>query len=121
MFEVVDMSLSASSELRRETRVPHKMKVNFQCEENFLIEYSSNLSQNGIYLTCKRPLSPGTRLELQFKVEEKSRPHFVSVLGEVIWINNSDKNESGMGIRFINLDEISKEKIQNLIRRIAVL
>jgi uncharacterized protein (TIGR02266 family) len=115
------MNAALNYDHRRETRIPHKMKVNFKCEDNFLIEYSGNLSQNGIYLICKRPLSPGTRLELQFKLGGKSKNHRVCVLGEVIWINNSDQIERGMGIRFINLDEISKEKIHRLIRRIAVL
>ncbi|MFH1728208.1 MAG: TIGR02266 family protein [Pseudomonadota bacterium] len=123
------MVKNRDSDKRETTRVPVKLRVDYKCKDNFLFEFSSNLSQNGIFVTTNKPLDPGTRLDVQFKLEaDMSDAHTVNALGEVIWVNiPKDKKgkaldgQVGMGIRFLNLDELSKDKIKALVKRIAVL
>ena len=121
------MPLAPKKKLRKDNRVELQLMVDYKCEDNFLFEYSSNLSQNGIFLLTQKPLSPGTRLELRFDIEDQSdAPYTIKVLGEVIWVNvlktrKSSADQVGMGIKFVNLDAVSKEKIRALVKRIAIL
>jgi uncharacterized protein (TIGR02266 family) len=111
------------NEKRKEKRIPIKLRVDYQCKDNYLFTYSKNLSKNGIFITTKDPLSPGTKLELQFTLSEPKKN--INVLGEVIWINEKNKNDPhnqpGMGIKFVNLDIASKDLIEAEIKRVAVL
>jgi len=100
------------------------MKVDWQAEGNFLFENATNISEHGIFIETKKPLDPGTKLNLQFKIPDSKTN--VEVLGEVIWTNpvrpEAGKNHNpGMGVRFVNLSEIDRETILSLIKRLAVL
>ena len=113
----------SKNELRGSRRVPVKLKVDCQCEGNFLFEDATNISEHGIFIETKDPMSPGTMIDLQFTLPEDERA--IEVLGEVIWVNpirpDTKNHNPGMGIRFVNLAEIDKEKVLLLIKRIAVL
>jgi uncharacterized protein (TIGR02266 family) len=113
-----------SKEQRGTQRVPIKLKVDCQYEGNFLFENAINISEHGIFIETREPMPAGTMIDLQFKLDEGDRA--VEVLGEVIWINpvrpEGEKNHNpGMGIRFVNMKEIDKERVLSLIKRIAVL
>ncbi len=109
-------------EQRKTKRVPIRLRVDYQCKDNYLFEYSSNLSEHGIFITTANPLQPGTKLELQFSINEgKDEIH---TTGEVIWVNkptHDSSSNAGMGVRFLDIDDDSQEKLKNLIKRIAVL
>ena len=68
-------------------------------------------------------MSPGTMIDLQFTLPDTEKA--IEVLGEVIWTNpvrpDAKNHNPGMGIRFVNMAEIDKEKVLTLIKRIAVL
>ena len=112
-----------TTEKRKEHRIPIKLRVDYQDRDNYLFTYSRNLSKNGIFITTKNPLIPGTKLELQFTLSEPKK--MIKVLGEVIWINETNhkdpENQPGMGIKFINLDLASRDQIEANLKRIAVL
>ncbi|HLG19904.1 MAG TPA: TIGR02266 family protein [Bdellovibrionota bacterium] len=114
----------SESEQRGSKRIPVKLKVDCQCEGNFLFENATNISEHGIFIETTEPMSAGTMVDLQFTLPEERKA--VEVLGEVIWTNpvrpNRQQNHNpGMGIRFVNMKEVDKEKILTLIKRIAVL
>lgn len=110
---------------RQDERVPIKLRVDCKCKDNYVFEYSKNLSQSGIYLTTKKPLPPGTKINLQFSIDPDKKKE-INILGQVIWVNKPTNTQDptfqpGMGIKFINTDEKTKDSIKNLIKRIAVL
>ena len=114
----------SSSEQRGAQRVHVKLKVDWQCEGNFLFENATNISEHGIFIQTEKPMAAGTMIDLQFKIPHS--PKQIEVLGEVIWINPVRTDASanynpGMGIRFVNLKEIDRDTILSLIKRIAVL
>jgi len=115
---------STESEHRQSPRVPIKLKVDCQCEGNFLFENATNISEHGIFIETDSPMDKGTVIDLQFTLPDNEQK--IEVRGEVIWTNPlrpapKDNHNPGMGIRFVNLKEIDKETILSLIKRIAVL
>jgi type IV pilus assembly protein PilZ len=112
------------SEKRKTKRVDLMLKVDCQYEGNFLFENATNISEHGIFIETREPKLPGTMINLRFQLPEGEKR--IDVLGEVIWVNpyrpGSGKDYNpGMGIRFVNLNEIDKDKILTLVKRIAVL
>ncbi|MFH1263320.1 MAG: TIGR02266 family protein [Pseudomonadota bacterium] len=113
-----------SKEKRLSRRVPTKFKVDWKSEGTFLYENATNISEHGIFIETDKPMDPGTMIELQFTSPDTEKK--IEVLGEVAWANplrpqKKDNYNPGMGIRFVNLNEIDKEMILSLIKRIAVL
>ena len=112
--------MTKAKELREGQRFPFRIRVDYKSKEIFLFEYSENLSTSGIFLNTPEPLVPGTHLELQFTPE--GGDEIISVAGEVIWVNaGKDSTKPGMGIKFVDINKRTREKITNLVRRLAVL
>jgi uncharacterized protein (TIGR02266 family) len=112
------------NERRTTKRAALKLKVDCEYEGNFLFENATNISEHGIFIETDEPHQPGTAINLQFEIPEIKKK--INVKGEVIWINparpGADKNYNpGMGIKFLNLKENDRDKILNLVKRIAVL
>ena len=72
-------------EQRESNRVPVNIRVDYACADNYLFEFSSNLSANGIFIKTDSPLEPGTRLTLHFSINEGKDE--IKSSGEVMWVN----------------------------------
>lgn len=112
------------SEKRKHHRLPLKFKVDWKSEGHFLFENATNISEHGIFIETNEPMPPGTPVELQFTLPNTSKK--IEVRGQVIWVNPvrkpTDLNHNpGMGVRFENLNEIDRDTILALVKRIAVL
>lgn len=107
-------------EKRREARVPIQLQVDVELpNEHYLFEYSSNLSQNGIFIHTLEPLNPGTPVSMAFSLPDQT---LIRTRGEVIWCNDEeDDEEPGMGIKFIGLSEADRENILNALKKLAIL
>ena len=109
---------------RTTKRIPIDLQVDYEYEGNFLFENATNISEHGIFIETTSPQQPGTSVKLQFKLPASEKK--IEVLGEVIWVNphragaSKDYNP-GMGIKFVNLKEVDRDKILSLVKRIAVL
>lgn len=86
--------------------------------DHYLFEYSSNLSQSGIFIHTHEPLSPGTHVHMAFALPDQ---HEIRTRGEVIWVNDDDEAEPGMGIKFMGLNLEDRERILTAIKKIAIL
>ncbi len=77
---------------------------------------ASNVSRDGIFIKTTQPLDKGKKMTLEFDIKnEKIRVEE----GEVIWtksIDHVDESDAGMGIRFNNLSEGSRKKIESFIQ-----
>ncbi len=105
---------------RREPRIPIQLKVDIESpNDHYLFEYSSNLSQSGIFIHTHEPLEPGTLVNIQFALPESE---LIRTRGEVIWVNDEEEGEEpGMGIKFIGLSEPDRETILNALKKLAIL
>jgi uncharacterized protein (TIGR02266 family) len=105
---------------RREPRIPIQLKVDIESpNDHYLFEYSSNLSQSGIFIHTADPLEPGTLVNMQFALPESA---LIRCRGEVIWVNDEEEGEEpGMGIKFIGLADEDRESILNALKKLAIL
>jgi len=100
-------------------RVPINLKVDVEYpNQHYLFEYSTNLSQSGIFIHTDDPLEPGTLVHLAFSLPDQ---HMIRTRGEVIWVNEDDESEAGMGVKFRGLSLEDRERILTAIKKIAIL
>jgi uncharacterized protein (TIGR02266 family) len=105
---------------RLEPRIPIQLKVDIESSnEHYLFEYSSNLSQSGIFIQTEDPLEPGTLVNIQFQLPDQT---LIRTRGEVMWKNDEEEEpESGMGVKFLGLKEDDRDHILNVLKKLAIL
>lgn len=117
-----DSTGPVASERRACPRVLVDLEVDYASEDNFLFAYITDISATGIFIRTTTPEPAGTHLNLRF---EDGLDSF-ELEGEVIWVNAyrpgaPDNLDPGMGVRFANLDDETKHRLYDLVRRIAYL
>lgn len=103
---------------RTKPRVPIATKVHLEFEKfsGFITEYSSNISEGGIFIKMNDPKPPGSIVSFEFKLSDNFK--LIQGIGEVVWSRertDSDDRPAGMGIRFQDLDSQSRELIRTMI------
>ncbi len=87
--------------------------------DHYLFEYSSNLSDNGIFIQTEDPLNPGTEVTIQFALPDE---HLIRTRGQVVWVTMEEEgHESGMGIKFLGLKAEDRNRILAAIKKLAIL
>ncbi|HET9225273.1 MAG TPA: TIGR02266 family protein [Thermoanaerobaculia bacterium] len=107
-----------SSVPRDSRRVPIATKVAFKFDRfsGFISEYSANISPTGLFITTNTPEPPGSVLDFEFQLGDGF--DLIRGKGEVVWIRaiaEGPSRPAGMGIRFIELSEGSKELIYRIV------
>jgi uncharacterized protein (TIGR02266 family) len=103
---------------RDSRRVPLAAKVAFKFDRfsGFISEFSQNISPTGMFITTKTPESPGNLLDFEFRLGDGFE--IIQGKGEVVWtraIAEGPNRPPGMGIRFLDLSEGSKELIYRIV------
>jgi uncharacterized protein (TIGR02266 family) len=103
---------------RDSRRVPIETRVQFTFDRfsGFILEYSSNISPGGMFLKTKAPLPLGKTLDFEFSMGDGYE--LIKGRGEVVWSRQEDDGPTrpaGMGIRFLELSEGSKELIYRMV------
>jgi uncharacterized protein (TIGR02266 family) len=103
-------------ERRRHARTPLSLLVQFRFNtfEDFLAEYSVNLSPGGIFLRTDEPRALGSIVYLQFSLKDGSR--LIEGMGRVVRVNPPGEaaRTAGMGVEFLNFDEESMALIDEI-------
>jgi uncharacterized protein (TIGR02266 family) len=107
-----------SSVPRDSRRVPIAAKVAFKFERfsGFISEYSANISPTGMFITTNKPEPPGSVLDFEFQLGDGF--DLIRGKGEVVWIRavaEGPSRPAGIGIRFLELSEGSKELIYRIV------
>lgn len=120
MMDRMKSSKAKTFEKRKEARIPVQLKVDVESPNNhYLFEYSSNLSQNGIFIQTPEPLPPGVQVNIQFALPNN---YMIRTRGEVIWVNfEEDDEEPGMGVKFMGLQQEDRDMILNSLKKLAIL
>lgn len=114
-------AIARALDKRREPRIPIQLKVDVESPNNhYLFEYSTNLSQNGIFIQTMDPEQPGTLVNIQFSLPDN---HIIRTRGEVIWVNSVEEveDEPGMGIKFIGISNDDRDSILAALKKLAIL
>ncbi len=100
-------------------RIPVQLKVDIEAsEQHYLFEISSNLSATGIFIHTEDPLEPGTHINLQFRLPDDC---LIRTRGEVMWSNDVDDDEPGMGVKFLSMTRDDRHRILSVIKKLAIL
>ncbi len=114
-------SEGSASDRRAADRVDVVWSVDCETEDTFLYASITNISELGIFVSTREPLSVGTRLTLRFAPPGAREPFVLA--GVVQWVNAvkvlAENLNPGMGIRFVDLGAGDRERIVDAIRTIA--
>ena len=103
---------------RRHERAPLSLLVQYRSDtfEEFLAEYSADLSAGGMFIRTDTPREEGALIFLQFWLNDGSK--LIEVLGRVVRVNPpGDPNRvAGMGVEFVNVDEPSLALIEEIVQ-----
>ncbi len=105
------MARIRSVEKRITSRVPIRVLVEYTSIDDFLADYTSNVSLGGMFIGTDQPLPIGTRFRLRFRLPERAKT--VETFGEVRWvIPVGESTDAGMGIRFDELAPTDQKAIE---------
>ncbi len=106
-----------SNDERREKRVQASLRVRYKSATvtEFIEKHSHDISPGGVFIRSQKPLSRGSLLKIDFRLEDDSA--VILGVGRVVWTRDesTEGKPAGMGIKFIRLDENSKNNIQKII------
>ncbi len=89
------------------------VKLPFHTQEEFIKSYGQNISRGGIYLRSKALKPPGTTIKLDIKLQ--SGEMLLHATTVVAWVTGTKgQGVSGMGLKFVKLDEASQKFIDSL-------
>jgi uncharacterized protein (TIGR02266 family) len=101
---------------RKHPRTPLSLLVQYRFNsfEDFLAEYSLDISPGGMFIRTDVPNEMGSMIYLQFQLQDGSK--LIEGLGRVVWVTEpgTANKVAGMGIEFVNFDDESMTLIQEI-------
>src|SRR5947209_4290275 len=95
------------------TAVALLVQYRFDSFDDFVAEYSVDLSPGGIFIRTDAPPDLGTVVHLQFSLKDGSR--LIEGLGKVVRIRTAAEGvQPGMGIEFTQFDDESLALVQQI-------
>jgi len=89
------------------------LKVRGEDNRGVFFGYAKTISRGGMFISSVNPRKMAEEFEITFKLDEKQGRE-IKCRAVVVWIREYDslvKQEPGMGIKFIDLDEATKDEI----------
>ncbi len=116
--EILTVPLDASGLERRKTnRAELVVRVDYQTVDELFSEFARNINEGGIFVETETPHGVGTSVDLQFKLPGSEEP--VRITGTVMHLSPGGPGEpSGMGIEFSKLDTSSRDRINDMVRKL---
>ena len=96
--------------------VDSQVVLKFDHFGGFFIDYAANLSLKGIFIKTDDPKPAGSIFIFEIWLGDERR--LVHGIGEVVWVRRSEEGinrPAGMGIRYLKLDEESRQVIHRII------
>lgn len=109
-----DNSSSSHEERRTAQRIGVEMWVEESTERELYFQRSANISTGGIFLERTIPHPKGTIVSLRFTLPDDSSP--INVKGEIVNVGELS-SELGMGIKFLELSQEDRLRIETYIER----
>ncbi|MFH2010525.1 MAG: TIGR02266 family protein [bacterium] len=104
---------------RQHLRVRLPLQVAYRSTGSFLVSYSVDLSQGGLFLETTRPREVGTELDLRLAIPGAEED--VRLRGVVQWIRTESAHGQppGMGIEFQDVEQSCGKLIDSLIKHFS--
>ncbi len=108
------VSTPSGAERRKSPRADCVVAVDYGTVDDFFSEFARNINEGGLFVETEKPHAIGTLVSLQFRIPGTDEP--VESSGRVVRIASGSDGPPGMGIEFENLDDGSRQKINELVR-----
>src|SRR5580698_47317 len=101
------------------SRGPTNLRIKFRSAglEQFIERYAVDVSRGGIFIRTREPLAVGTRLKLEFQLQDAAP--LLAGEGTVVWIREHDQTREnvtpGMGVRFDKLTPESQPTLEKIL------
>jgi uncharacterized protein (TIGR02266 family) len=91
------------------------IQYRFDTFDEFMAEYSIDLSVGGMFIKTQKPHDLGSFVYLQFALKDGSR--IIEGLGRVMRVNppGDPDHVAGMGVEFVNFDAESMQLIEEIV------
>ncbi|MBW2701041.1 MAG: TIGR02266 family protein [Deltaproteobacteria bacterium] len=102
---------------RRYPRAPVSLLIQYRFDtlEDFLAEYSTDVSIGGMFIRTQDVREEGSLIYLQFCLRDGAK--LIEGLGRVVRINPATDDEpGGMGVEFVNFDDESMKLIAQIVK-----
>ena len=89
------------------------LKVRGEDNRGVFFGYAKTISRGGMFISSVNPRKMAEEFEITFKLDEKQGRE-IKCRAVVVWIREYDslvKQEPGMGIKFIDLNEAARDRI----------
>lgn len=93
------------------------LKVKGEDQKGVFFGYCKTVSRGGMFITSVNPRKLGEEFEITFRLT--GEPRDIKCKCAVVWVREYDsltKQEPGMGIKFLDLDENVRDRIENWIK-----
>ena len=103
----------------KDSRGPTNLRIKFRSAslDQFIERYAVDVSRGGIFIRTREPLSVGTRLKLEFQLQDAAP--LLAGEGTVVWIREADPMREnvtpGMGVRFDKLTPESQPTLDKIL------
>jgi uncharacterized protein (TIGR02266 family) len=107
------------ADTRKDKRAPVSLKVRFKSAtvDEFIEQYSRDVSRGGIFIKSSQPMVVGTLLKFQLQLKDESS--LIKGVGRVVWTRAEEdatsEQPAGMGIKFIKMDAESRTTVERVI------
>ncbi len=110
-----DRSTQAENKRRHErTALSLLVQFRFNTFEDFLAEYSIDISVGGMFIRTDHPRPEGSMIYLQFALRDGHK--LIEGLGKVVRVNPPGSTTiPGMGVEFVNMDSESEGLIAEIV------
>jgi len=104
---------------RLQMRCPVALKIQYENAIDFKVDYTKNVSQGGMFIQTASPFEIGTKMQLELFLPDLNEPLLMSI--EVVHrhIYEDDDTQEGVGVRFIDIDPLSKSILINYLSAIS--
>lgn len=126
VIDVLKTKFSRSHGVRRHPRFREKLKVHFRIENDYVGEYTANISAGGMFIRGRTNVATRSRMEVSLALPGQNSP--VSALVEVIHIIPEDvvfipdeERAFGFGVRFVSFLNDGEFVLGNYLSTLSTL
>ena len=103
------------SERRKSPRVHVQIWVKEKSETGTTFHLVSNLSSGGLFIEKELPFPVGAVLQLELNLPHSRTP--LSLKGKVVEnYQDTDSDENGTGVKFIDIDDDARDALDNYLK-----
>ena len=102
---------------RKEDRTHKSLSVTFKDRKSFVRAFTSNISNDGLFIRTDRPLKEGEQFSLKLQLPDFSQP--IRTQCEVVWAREQQEAENrppGMGVKFYKLADEHKRLLNQYLQ-----